>query len=206
VQKLTSNDELCRAQPFCKEQGHCTSYGAQCVVGSNADCRLTKLCKNEGRCTAQRGECVAAEEDDCGASRLCVKRGRCFLNRKLNRCEPDMERFNNHMWRGGIAAASIGGAGVIAGIMALTMTGQPTSCTSGYNSGRYCDIDETEETVGKILGASTVIAAGLGVIASIPMIVIGRKKIMHDDDGGDRATAAPELQLGPTGGSLKWEF
>ena len=177
------------------------------MVANDADCRLSDLCTLEGRCTAQRGECAATSEDDCGESRYCDLKGRCFLNRAAGRCQRENERYNNHMWRGGVAAASIGGAGVIAGIMTLLITDDAKQCgTTGDSANGYAMIcDYSEEHIGRGVGTGLIVGAGLGLVASIPMIVIGRKKIAHDDDR-NAASVTPDVRIGPTGGSLKWEF
>jgi hypothetical protein len=83
--EFKNQEEACRADPQCKEEGLCgakyvvrdRAWQIDCRAVADADCAASDDCKNQGGCQLQSDFCGPATGADCAKSAACPKDGLC---------------------------------------------------------------------------------------------------------------------------------
>lgn len=129
----------------------------------------------------------------------------------------EMRSRSTGMIAGGVVLLSFGMVGVFAG-SAMVAAHEPLPDT---NSCFDCNFDgggrpTSGGTPGLVLkpgmktaGIVTLVGSLAAITASIPIIVIGAKKVPYSDDASPAAKAArlaPSVHVGPASATLTWQF
>lgn len=127
---------------------------------------------------------------------------------------PEMRSRSTGMIAGGVVLLSFGVVGVFAG-SAMVAAHEPlpdnNSCfdcsfADGVNTGAPKLVLKPGM---KTAGIVTLVGSLAAITASIPIIVIGAKKVPYADDASPAAKAArlaPSLHIGPATATLTWQF
>lgn len=229
---VPTTDGDCRATSACSKQGLCTAHGGGCIAGSDADCRRAGICAL-GSCSARGGRCVAATNADCEHTKLCGEAGKCIA--RGGRCVdaeeavamaagpppaapgplrprpptvrtgPTIERRSVIMMAAGIGMCGAGGigAGVGAIVIALGSIKGAQTCTGSGATESCRPITDAERRTMRDVGVGILIASGIVAVAGIPVAIIGGWKIPVEPP---RASAVPEVDVGPGSVSLTWHI
>ncbi len=214
----------CRDRAGCSNHGLCTQLGDGCVAASNADCLPSRACRRDDRCRAREGSCVASRasavhpecsekcsdagrcvyadgrcfagsDADCQDSRRCRENGECSYDARELQCDDGLDRLSKPLMVAGIVTSAVGGATIMVGFFTGGMRAM-FACGSGWGH------DSSSCAEGETIMAGTGIAGGVALLAGLPMLLAGARKVPRDSD----SELSPDLAIGPTGGSLSWRF
>ena len=130
---------------------------------------------------------------------------------------PEMRARSSGMVAGGVVLLSFGMVGLFAG-SAMVAAHEPlpddNSCFDcGFEEGGGRGGSSTSALVLKpgfqTAGIVTLVGSVAAIGASIPIIVIGAKKVPYTDDASPAAKAArlaPSVHVGPASATLTWQF
>ncbi|MBW2528422.1 MAG: hypothetical protein JRI23_29875 [Deltaproteobacteria bacterium] len=138
--------------------------------------------------------CVATDPRDCRASRRCVDDRECYLNADDESCDDGTERWSAGMMAAGIVLSSMGGAGIASGVFMVV-----ASPFVAINDA----VEGTDNASGLLRAGGIIAAVGLGVgLSGIPLAMVGGRGEPREP----RDILTPTVSLGPTGGSLTWQW
>ena len=129
---------------------------------------------------------------------------------------PEMRSRSTGMIAGGVVLLSFGMVGLFAGSALVSahepLASSPTTCSDcnfdgsgSVSSGPAVVLKPGLQAAGIVTLVGSVAAIG----ASIPLIVVGAKKVPYVDDASPAAKAArltPTLHVGPATAMLTWQF
>lgn len=176
---LPPHADPCRRSTSCAERGACTLLAGQCVVFDDASCHASRICRERGACSAVDGVCRPQSDDDCQLATICTERQLCFYDRDDDRCDDGTQRRSRAALIAGITTIAAGGAAVIAGAF---LASSP--------SGR-------DDAPGTRWGVGLLVAGGVTMAGSIPLIVHGAGKVKRTE---------VSLGVGPAHLDLTWRF
>lgn len=212
----------CKQSEWCKKAGLCTFWGGKCVAGSHEDCAYSEGCRSRGLCVAQRGACVAGpcslKENcrekgycswldgkcqagsvaDCRQSRVCTEDGKCMLNTEHHNCSDGTRRRSTGAMIGGVVLVGVSGLAAIIGSVFM-VAAEEYSCDSFICVGPD---DEDYRTMGIVALVGGAVTMSVG----IPLLVYGAPKVTDEDAVSAQIRWQPTVRVGPTGGSLRWQF
>jgi len=99
---------------------------------------------------------------------------------------------------GGAISLGIGAMFVAVGAVAMVEADQ-SRC-----EGIICASPDEENF--RIVGIASFVIGGAGVALGIPLLIYGAPKVQDDDVVTASVPGQPEINVGPTGGSMRWRF
>jgi hypothetical protein len=122
--------------------------------------------------------------------------------------KPEYRRRSKGMMAGGIVMLSLGAISALTGglVLAVCSTGACDESTSdGYfdENGNYIEGESTGSSDANTVGAGLLLVGLGGIGGGIALTVIGAKKVPVQPEVR-KASATPELLLGPTSVGLRW--
>jgi PEGA domain len=109
------------------------------------------------------------------------------------------KRANGGLYGGGIALVVLGSIATLTGGV-MMLAGTANTCS--YNYSGLTPVESCSTSPGLIAAGATVLVIGVaGIVGGAIMISVGGKRVPATE-----GSWVPALQVGPTGGGLKWAF
>ncbi len=208
----------CRHTDPCRLAGLCTPWAGRCVAGSHEECAWSEgcrtrglcrssagvctldacihseECRERGRCNSSEGKCISMTVAQCRASRRCASAGECMLQPDKHRCTDGTKLRSLGGTIGGAIALGVGGAGLIAGALYVA-----TAADDESGWGVAPDDSRTYGIVAFIMG-------GTATAVGIPLLIWGAPRVADEDAQSARSVWQPDVRVGPTAGSRRWQW